>query len=85
MAKRKKYPDNILHDLKVAGATVEDLDFSRLTERENAVIRMYYIENQMTQKAIAERFSVTPQRMNQIIGRALRKIRKSTKWKMNNQ
>lgn len=82
MARKRSYPENILHDLKVDGATVADLDFSHLTERENAVIQMYYIENKMTQKAIAEEFGVTPQRMNQIIGRALRKIRRNAKWKM---
>lgn len=83
MARRKNYPENILHDLKVDGATADDLDYSRLTERETAVIQMYYIENKMTQKAIAEEFGVTQQRMNQIIGKAVRKIRWSVRRKLN--
>lgn len=85
MARKKDYPDNLIHDLKIDGVTVEDLDFSRLTEREKAVVQLYYIENKMTQKAIAEEFGVTPQRMNQIIGRAIRKVRTCTRWKMNHR
>ena len=37
MARKKDYPDNLIHDLKIDGVTVEDLDFSRLTEREKAI------------------------------------------------
>ena len=37
---------------------------------------MYYIENKMTRKEIADEFEVTELRMRQIISKALRKIRK---------
>lgn len=41
----KNYPENILHDLRVDGATADDLDYSHLTERETAVIQMYCFQN----------------------------------------
>ena len=52
------------------------LKYDHLTERERAVIQMYYIENKMTRKEIADEFEVTELRMRQIISKALRKIRK---------
>lgn len=85
MARKRPYPENILHDLKVDGATVEDLNFSRLTEREAGVIQMYYIENTLTRKEIADAYEVTDQRIRQIINKALRKIRKCAVQKINNR
>lgn len=83
MARKRAYPENILHDLKVDGATIEDLDFSRLTERETGVVQMYYIENNLTRKEIADTYEVSELRMRQIISKALRKIRKCAVQKIN--
>lgn len=85
MAKKRNYPENILHDVNVEGATIEDLDFGCLTMREEAVIRMTYIENKMTQKAIANEFEVTELRLRQIVSKALRKLRKRVQKKMERQ
>lgn len=85
MARKRPYPENILHDLKVDGATAEDLDFSRLTQRETGVVQMYYIENTLTLKEIADVYEATELRMRQIINKALRKIRKCVVQKINNQ
>lgn len=85
MARKRPYPENILHDLKMDGATATDLDFSRLTERETGVIQMYYIENTLTLKEIAYVYEATELRMRQIINKALRKIRKCAVQKINNQ
>ncbi len=85
MARKRSYPENILHDLKVDGATAEDLDFSRLTQRETGVVQMYYIENTLTLKEIADAYEATELRMRQIINKALRKIRKCAVQKINNQ
>ena len=85
MARKRTYPENILHDLKVDGATLADLDFSRLTERETGVVQMYYIENTMTLNEIANAYEVSELRMRQIINKALRKIRKCAVPKINNR
>ena len=85
MARKRSYPESILHDLKVDGATVEDLDISHLTERETGVIQMYYIENTMTLREIADAYEVTELRMRQIINKALRKVRKYAVQKINNR
>ena len=85
MARKRPYPENILHDLKVDGATIEDLDFSHLPERETSVVQMYYIENTMTLREIADAYEVTELRMRQIINKALRKIRKYTVQKINSR
>ena len=85
MARKRSYPESILHDLKVDGATVEDFDFSHLTERETGVIQMYYIENTMTLREIADAYEVTELRMRQIINKALRKVRKYAVQKINNR
>ena len=76
MARKRPYPENILHDLKLDGWSEDQLDFSRLTERENVVIRMYYKENTLTRQEIAEKCEITELRLRQILSRALRKIRK---------
>lgn len=76
MARKRPYPENILHDLKMEGWNEEQLDYSHLTERENIVIRMYYKENVLTRREIAEECEVPELRLRQIISRALRKIRK---------
>ena len=76
MARKRSYPENILHDLQVDGVTEDVLKYDPLTERGRAVIQMYYIENKMTRKEIADEFEVTELRMRQIISKALRKIRK---------
>lgn len=76
MARKRAYPENILHDLKVDGGTIDILKYDNLTERERAVVQMYYIDNQMTRKEIASEFEVSEERIRQIIRRLLRKIRK---------
>ena len=63
--------------MNLCDVEVCDLDFSRLTEREAAVIQMYYVENKLTRKEIAAEFEVTEQRLRQIVSRAVRKLRKS--------
>lgn len=60
MARKRAYPENILHDLQVEGVT-EDV--------------LYYVENKLTRKEIAAEFDVTEERLRQIIRRALRRIR----------
>ena len=82
MARKRAYPENILHDLQVDGVTEEVLKYDHLTDRERAVIQMYYIENNLTHKEIADEFGVTEQRLRQIIGKALRKIRKRANIKI---
>ena len=54
MARKRSYPENILHDLQVDGVTEDVLKYDHLTERERAVIQMYYIENMMTRKESAD-------------------------------
>lgn len=75
MARKRAYPENILHDLQVEGVTEDVLYYDHLTEREKAVIQMYYVENKLTRKEIATEFDVTEERLRQIIRRALRRIR----------
>ena len=82
MARNRSYPENILHDLQVDGVTEDVLKYDHLTERERAAIQMYYIENKMTRKEIADEFEVTELRMRQIISKALRKIRKRANIKI---
>ena len=82
MARKRSYPENILHDLRVDGVTEAVLNYEKLTDRERAVIQMYYIENKLTRKEIAEAFEVSEQRMRQIISKALRKIRKNANIKI---
>ena len=82
MARKRSYPENILHDLQVDGVTEDVLKYDHLTERERAVIQMYYIENMMTRKEIADEFEVTELRMRQIIRKAIRKIRKRANIKI---
>lgn len=82
MARKRSYPENILHDLRVEGVTAEVLNFDCLTWRENAVIHRYYIENVMTLKEIAAEFEVPENRIKQIVGKALRKIRKNANIKI---
>ena len=82
MARKRSYPENILHDLQVDGVTEDVLKYDHLTERGRAVIQMYYIENKMTRKEIADEFEVTELRMRQIISKALRKIRKRANIKI---
>ena len=82
MARKRSYPENILHDLRVDGVTEDVLNYEKLTDRERAVIQMYYIENKLTRKEIAEAFEVSEQRMRQIISKALRKIRKNANIKI---
>ncbi len=77
MARKREYPENLLHDVNLCDVEVCDLDFSRLTEREAAVIQMYYVENKLTRKEIAAEFEVPEQRLRQIVSRAVRKLRKS--------
>ena len=81
MARTKSYPENILHDLQVDGVTKYILKYDHLTDRERAVIQLYYIENTMTRKEIADEFGVSEQRLRQIISKILRKIRKSANIK----
>ena len=75
MARKRAYPENKLHDLQVEGVTEDVLYYDHLTEREKAVIQMYYVENKLTRKEIAAEFDVTEERLRQIIRRALRRIR----------
>lgn len=75
MARKRAYPENILHDLQVEGVTEDVLYYDHLTEREKAVIQMYYVKNKLTRKEIAAEFDVTEERLRQIIRRALRRIR----------
>ena len=75
MARKRAYPENILHDLQVEGVTEDVLHYDYLTEREKAVIQMYYVENKLTRKELAAEFDVTEERLRQIIRRALRRIR----------
>ena len=82
MARKRSYPENILHDLQVDGVTEDVLKYDHLTEIERAAIQMYYIENKMTRKEIADEFEVTELRMRQIISKALRKIRKRANIKI---
>ena len=67
MPRKRPYPENILHDLKVEGMTEAQLDFSCLTARENAVMQLYYRDNQLTRKEIAAEFAVPERRLVQII------------------
>lgn len=60
---------------KGEGVTEDVLYYDHLTEREKAVIQMYYVENKLTRKEIATEFDVTEERLRQIIRRALRRIR----------
>lgn len=82
MARKRSYPENILHDLKVDGVTEEVLKYDHLTSREQAVIQMYYIDNTLTLKEIAAEFEVTDLRIRQIVNKALRKIRKRANIKI---
>ncbi len=41
MARKRSYPENILHDLQVDGVTEDVLKYDHLTERERAVIQKY--------------------------------------------
>ena len=82
MARKRPYPENILHDLKVDGVTEEILKYDHLTWREQNVIQMYYIDNKLTLKEIAAEFEVTDLRIKQIINKALRKIRKRANIKI---
>ena len=43
MARKRAYPENILHDLQVEGVSADVLKYDHLTEREREVIRIYYI------------------------------------------
>lgn len=76
MARKRAYLENVLHDLQVDRATEDVLKYDHLTDRERAVIQLYYIENKMTRKEVANEFGVSEQRIRQIISKALRKIRK---------
>ena len=82
MARKRAYPENILHDLQADGVTENVLKYDHLTDRERAVIRLYYIENTMTRKEVADEFGVSEQRIRQIISKALRKIRKNANIKI---
>ena len=82
MARKRTYPQNILHDLKVDGVTEDVLKYDHLTPREQAVIQMYYIDNRLTLKEIAAEFDVNENRIMQIVGKALRKIRKRANIKI---
>ena len=82
MPRKLSYPENILHDLQVEVANAGVLKYDHLTERECEVIRLYYIENVMTRKQIADVFGVTELRLRQIIDKALRKIRKRANIKI---
>ncbi len=79
MARKRAYPENILHDLKEYDVTADELNYDGLTERERAVVQMYYIENVLTFREISAEFGVSQQRMRQIISRTLRRIRKNIK------
>ncbi len=78
MAIKRMYPDNLLHQVKIENLMVEDLNFEYLTERERAVILMHYRDG-ISRKQLAEIFEVTDKRMRQIIDRAIRRLRKSSK------
>ena len=82
MARKRDYPENILHDLQVDGVNEDVLKYDHLTDRERAVIQLYYIENKMTRKEVADEFDVSEQRIRQIIAKALRKIRKRANIKI---
>ena len=64
MARKRDYPENILHDLQVDGVTEDVLKYDHLTERERAVIQLYYIENKLTRKQVADEFEVSEQRID---------------------
>ena len=81
MARKKDYPENILHDLKVDGVTERFLNYEHLTPRELAVIQMYYIENELPLKEIAKKFGVSDNDIMRIVHKALRKIRYEVKKK----
>ena len=82
MARKRTYPENILHDLQVGGVTEDVLKYDHLTDRERAVIHLYYIENKLTRKQVADEFEVSEQRIQQIVNKALRKIRKRANIKI---
>ena len=82
MARKRAYPENILHDLQVEGVSADVLKYDHLTQREREVIRIYYIENVLTRKEIADVFGVTELRLRQIIDKVLRKIRKRANIKI---
>ena len=82
MARKRAYPENILHDLQVEGVTEEVLKYDHLTDREKAVVQMYYIENKLTRKQIADEFGVSELRLRQIVSKIHRKIRKRANMKI---
>ena len=82
MARKRTYPENILHDLQVDGVTEDVLKYDHLTDRERAAIHLYYIENKLTRKQVADEFEVSEQRIQQIVNKALRKIRKRANIKI---
>ncbi|HIT64524.1 MAG TPA: hypothetical protein IAC37_08820 [Candidatus Ventrimonas merdavium] len=77
MARKREYPENLLHDVNLCDVGIDDLDFSCLTERERCVIQIYYIDTKLTRKEIAAEFEVTELRLRQIVSKAVRKLRKS--------
>ena len=95
MAKIRSYPENLLYELDVNQITDSLIDYKELTEdqqngldyilknflteREHIVFRHYYQEN-MSCKAISERYNLVENRIRQIINHAVRKIKRNPEW-----
>lgn len=95
MAKKKSYPANLLEQLRVNKVTNSSINYENLTEdqlegleyvlanqltRREAIGFNHYFQENMSCKAIGEKYELTEYRIKQIIREALRKLQYNPEW-----
>lgn len=87
--KDSTFPENILEEIGINKVSEKKIDYSRLTDdqikgllyaisqmkRRDSIILLCRYEDKMTYREIGERFSITSERVLQLVAKGLRKLR----------
>ena len=92
--KDSTFPENILEEIGINKVSEKKIDYSRLTDdqvngllyaisqmkRRDSIILLCRYEDKMTYKEIGERFSITSERVLQLVAKGLRKLRHPVRY-----